>query len=316
MFSRGKRYIYDEDSIQIHELKESIGHKIMAIGKSAIICISIAFILLFIMYKYSETPFTSIYKNKLKHLEIVYNDMEGQLERLENKFAVSFPANDKIYREVLEMDALTDEERLAGIGGYETKLFENVNFSKGISHYYKSIQARVKVQEESFKNISKQANIFDKLHDCIPGIQPVKPAYNIWFSSAFGYRSDPMSHRLKKHNGVDWAGPIGTKIYASADGIVTLVKTSRKGYGNEVVIDHGFGYTTRYAHLHSIAVENGQKVKRGENIGTLGNSGRSTGPHLHYEVRLNKKPLDPMLFYADDLTCEEYDLITGQSAGE
>jgi len=109
--------------------------------------------------------------------------------------------------------------------------------------------------------------------------------------------------------GVDFVGPRKTEIYATADGIVTLAKHSRKGYGNEIVIDHLYGHETRYAHLNEYLVTEGQKVERGQLIGYMGNTGRSTGTHLHYEVRFQRRPINPIYFFADDLSPEEFEQL-------
>ena len=146
-----------------------------------------------------------------------------------------------------------------------------------------------------------------------PSIQPVSLENFYWISSVFGYRIDPIYKHRAMHRGVDFAAAIGTPVYATGDGVVKWTRVASNGYGKEVVIDHGFGYTTRYGHLHEILVHAGQKIKRGNVIGTLGDSGKSTGPHLHYEVRENDRALDPKHYYAEDLSPEEYSEIISLS---
>ena len=143
---------------------------------------------------------------------------------------------------------------------------------------------------------------------CIPAIQPISVKDLLFISSYFGIRTDPFTFLARRHEGIDLVAEIGTKVYATGDGIVTLSKSSRKGYGNEVIIDHSFGYSTRYGHLNEIFVMEGQQVKRGQVIATVGNTGRSTGPHLHYEVRINNHPVNPMYYY-NNLTQEEFSQI-------
>jgi len=142
---------------------------------------------------------------------------------------------------------------------------------------------------------------------CIPAIPPVNPDPSTYrLSSGFGYRSDPFTGRSKRHTGVDFALKPGNPIYATGDGVVESVKYEFFGYGNHVLIDHGFGYKTRYAHLKSISVVEGMKVKRGECIGESGNSGRSSGPHLHYEVIYKDKHINPANYYDLSITTDEY----------
>ncbi len=134
----------------------------------------------------------------------------------------------------------------------------------------------------------------------------------IQVSSFFGKRCDPFIHEEADHYGLDFVAPVGTEVYATGEGTVTLLNISRTGYGNELVINHSFGYSTRYAHLEKFFVSEGEWVKRGQLIGLVGNSGRSTGPHLHYEVRYEGKAVNPAFYYSDDLTDNEFHLLTNK----
>ncbi|WP_367328580.1 M23 family metallopeptidase, partial [Lentimicrobium sp.] len=143
----------------------------------------------------------------------------------------------------------------------------------------------------------------------IPAIQPVSNSDLRRIGSYFGYRTDPFYNVTKFHEGIDFTAPVGTDIYATGDGVVTKVEYSRSGYGNCIVVNHGFGYETLYAHLSKMAVKKGQKVKRGQVIGFVGNTGKSTSPHLHYEVRKGGRAVDPINFFFNDITPEEYALM-------
>jgi murein DD-endopeptidase MepM/ murein hydrolase activator NlpD len=150
---------------------------------------------------------------------------------------------------------------------------------------------------------------------CIPAISPVTTDRSIYrLSSSFGYRTDPFTGRTRRHTGVDFAMKPGVPIYATGDGVVTSVKFELFGYGNQVLIDHGFGYKTRYAHLKTIGVAEGMKVKRGECIGISGNSGRSSGPHLHYEVLYKDRHVNPSNYYDLTITPEEYAAMVQNTA--
>ena len=211
------------------------------------------------------------------------------------------------------MDSLPFSIRSAGIGGYDPyaspmKSFPS-QFFNSLMKKIENLHKQLSIQEESYDEIMMAA--LDKTNRLrhFPGIPPLKCTDHIWISSYFGIREDPFSFFKKVHLGIDFCGPKNTEIYATADGIVTFVKHSRKGYGNEIVVDHGFGHCTRYAHLNSILVENGQKVERGEIIGLMGNTGRSTGTHLHYEVWYLNQPINPLYFFSDDLTPEEFEQL-------
>jgi murein DD-endopeptidase MepM/ murein hydrolase activator NlpD len=153
----------------------------------------------------------------------------------------------------------------------------------------------------------------EKKHNAIPAIRPIAQHNLIMVSSFFGKRFDPFFHEEADHFGLDLVAPVGSEVYATGDGTVTLLNFSRTGYGNELVINHSFGYSTRYAHLEKFFVSEGESVKRGQLIGAVGNSGRSTGPHLHYEVLYEGKPVNPVFYYSDDLTDNEFHLLTSKT---
>jgi murein DD-endopeptidase MepM/ murein hydrolase activator NlpD len=142
-----------------------------------------------------------------------------------------------------------------------------------------------------------------------PSINPISPGDPTWLTSSYGYRNDPFTKRRTAHHGIDLAGPTGLEIHCSGEGTVSIAHVSRYGYGKEVVVNHGYGFTSRYAHLDDIQVKVGQKLKRGEILGTLGNTGRSTGPHLHYEIRKDGHPVNPMYFFYENLSAGEYTLL-------
>jgi murein DD-endopeptidase MepM/ murein hydrolase activator NlpD len=172
---------------------------------------------------------------------------------------------------------------------------------------------RMDIQSRSFRDLLLEADRHSNLMIRKPSIQPISLENFYWISSVFGYRIDPIYKRRAMHRGLDFAAAIGTPVYATGDGVVKRTKVAKNGYGKEVVIDHGFGYTTRYGHLHEILVHVGQKIKRGNVIGTLGDSGRSTGPHLHYEVLENGRAKNPKHYYAEDLSPREYSEIISLS---
>ena len=147
----------------------------------------------------------------------------------------------------------------------------------------------------------------------IPAIFPLKETEIKYISSYFGYRPDPIYKVSKFHSGIDFSAQLGTEAYATGDGVVCNVEKGQWGYGNMVTIDHGYGYKTRYSHLQKAAVRKGQKVKRGQCIGFIGNTGKTTGVHLHYEVLKNNVQIDPINFFYNDLTPDEYEQILQQS---
>jgi murein DD-endopeptidase MepM/ murein hydrolase activator NlpD len=172
------------------------------------------------------------------------------------------------------------------------------------------------IQSNSLENVYKEAVNNQNFLAHRPSIHPISPADPTWLTSSYGYRIDPFTHRRAAHHGIDIAGPLGLKVHATGDGKVVRANKGRWGYGHEVQVDHGYGYLTIYAHMEDILVKVGQEVKRGEVVGTLGNTGRSSGPHLHYEVRQHGRTVNPMYFFYENLTSSEYSLLTSRVARE
>ena len=163
------------------------------------------------------------------------------------------------------------------------------------------------VQSVSYDELIDLATNKEKMVASIPAIQPISNKDLTRTASGWGYRIHPIYKIRKFHYGMDFTAPTGTEIYSTGDGTIELVKSSRRGYGNKIVVNHGFGYKTLYAHLSGFNVRVGQKVKRGDVIGYVGNTGLSTAPHVHYEVHLNNKKVNPINYYFNDLTANEYD---------
>ncbi len=273
-------------------------------------------LLSFLFFIFIGSPIEILLNTKINFLKKEYLTLNNKIDSLELKLHKQIIPSDKYYRELLEVDSLPATVRYAGTGGSESDDLLNYTVTDDLivktNKKVNALEKQLKVQSESFLSIIKSAVYHNKKLNEIPAIQPVKPTKNIWISSRFGSRDDPFTFLKRTHCGIDFVGPTNTKIHATADGTVTLVKESRRGYGKEVVVSHSFGYSTRYAHLNKILVVDGQKVKRGQVIGLMGNTGRSTGTHLHYEVRLNNRPINPGYYYADDVSEEEYNLIVEQ----
>jgi murein DD-endopeptidase MepM/ murein hydrolase activator NlpD len=163
------------------------------------------------------------------------------------------------------------------------------------------------VQSVSYDEIIDLARNKEKMLASIPAIQPISNKDLTRTASGWGYRIHPIYKIRKFHYGMDFTAPTNTEVYSTGDGTIEVLNKSRRGYGNKIIVNHGFGYKTLYAHLNSFNVKQGQKVKRGDVIGYVGSTGLSTAPHLHYEVHLNNKKVNPVNYYFNDLTPEEYD---------
>lgn len=173
---------------------------------------------------------------------------------------------------------------------------------------YEKLKRMLYMQSKSYDAIAKLVESKDKAIECIPSIRPIS-MHGVKISAVFGYRSDPIFRYRAMHEGMDFSGKMGTPIHAAGTGIVEKAEVAFYGYGKTIVLNHGYGYKTLYAHLSSIDVRPGQKVKRGDIIGKLGSTGKSTGPHLHYEVHYRNEPINPINFFSSDMSAEEYDKI-------
>jgi murein DD-endopeptidase MepM/ murein hydrolase activator NlpD len=234
--------------------------------------------------------------------------------------------DNNIYRPTFGLDNIPSSIRDAGFGGIdryahlEKSLYSNilVDCSKSLD----KLLRKVYIQSISFDTIARNSTIIEQMVDCVPAIQPlahVSPR----ITSFFGERTDPIFGDRRSHNGIDLGGHVGEVVFATGNGRVIAVERSfaKTSYGHMVLVDHGFGYKTRYAHLHTITVKKGDLVKRGQQVGTLGNTGKTTAPHLHYEVLMRNKPVDPLNFFVNDIESEDFSIImqlgeTGETIAE
>lgn len=256
-----------------------------------------------------DTPVEQSLKRANAEYMLKYELAQKQISELSNTLATLEAKDNNIYRAIFEADTIPLSIRRGGYGGVDR--YANLRSASNSLTLIKTLRAldeltwRAYIQSRSFDDVVDMAKNKEKMILCVPAIQPINTKDLVRISSFYGFRRDPMRGVPTMHTGIDFAGPIGTPIYSTGDGIVIEAGYSFNGYGNEVIVDHGFGYKTRYAHLHKINVKAGQRVKRAEMIATLGSSGKSTGPHLHYEVIVRGKPVNPINYF-NDMTEEDY----------
>jgi murein DD-endopeptidase MepM/ murein hydrolase activator NlpD len=221
--------------------------------------------------------------------------------------------DDNIYRAIFEADPYPDHKRKLGTGGNPIKFkkYENIEYGELVVEIVQKlelIEKKLSSQSRSFDEVFEITKEKQKMLKAIPSIQPINNRDLTRIASGFGMRMHPIYKILKMHQGMDFTAPVGTEIYATGDGTVEKVGWTG-GYGKTILINHGYGYKTRYAHCSKFKCKKGQKVKRGDHIGYVGNTGQSTGPHLHYEVFKNKRQINPVNFFFNDLSPEEYDKV-------
>ena len=271
--------------------------------------------LLILYSNYFESPKELILKNEVKELEFYYDKLNQDVELLSKILNNIEHRDDNIYRVVLGAEPIEKSVRDAGIGGADR--YADIR-EKGITREdlvvklhekVDKLRRKLYIESKSQDEVVHLAKKKEQLYAAIPAIQPISNKQLIALASGFGWRIHPVYKVKKMHTGIDFAANIGTPIYATADGKIAVVDVKFSGYGKVVEIDHGFGYRTRYAHMHDFAVRTGQNIKRGDLIGYVGNTGLSTAPHLHYEVLINGTQVDPVHYFFNDLTAAEYEKI-------
>jgi murein DD-endopeptidase MepM/ murein hydrolase activator NlpD len=307
-----KKYYYNDHSLAFEEIQVSRSTRIKNILFFSAFMIFISGLAGYLLYYHVLAPEKIMLSKKISCLETEMTRLASSCDSLSLLLAGTYFGRDNYYRIILGIDTLPVTIRTAGSGGFLPPLAFSPEASRSydLKRKFSQLYSKAEIELNSLEMLEKTAVMKNKEHDAIPAIEPIAKDHLIQISSYFGRRFDPFLHEEADHCGLDFVAPVGTKVYATGEGTVTLLKFSRTGYGNELVINHSFGYSTRYAHLEKFFVTEGEWVKRGQLIGLVGNSGRSTGPHLHYEVRYEGKPVNPVFYYSDDLTDDEFHLLT------
>lgn len=297
-----------------YELLQSSGRKVFAKG-IALFLLSVA---AFVGYYWLYTDVAGLKTPKQVLVEKRAAEWQSKLDELSRSIEDNYRIlaelqrrDNRVYRPVFGMEEIPDEVREAGIGGTDRYDYLQMMDPTGIvTPYVRSLDILAKmayVQSRSYDDVAVQAETADEMALCVPTISPVMPdPGRIFLSSSFGYRRDPVYGKTRYHEGIDLAGRIGVPVYVTGNARVTDVGFDYFGYGHFVTVDHGFGYQTRYAHMSQIFVSEGQELRRGDQIGLMGNSGKSTGPHLHYEVIYRGRAVNPYKYVDLEIPQEEY----------
>jgi len=305
------KYKYNPQTLTYEKIKLSTWQKIRRGLTYLVSFILVSIGIVVISYNIFSSPKELMLEREIEYLKDNYKRMNKALAQYENVLSDISERDDNIYRVVFEAEPIPSSIRKAGVGGVnryvELEGYANENVVINTNKRLDQIAKQLYVQSKSYDEVIDLAKNKEHMLASIPAIQPIPNKNLKRMASGFGYRIHPVYKTRKLHTGMDFTSPTGTEIYATGDGKVVTVKKTRRGYGMHIVIDHGFGYTTLYGHMSKFNVRRGQKVKRGDIIGYVGNTGTSTAPHLHYEVIKDGKKINPINFYFNDLTPEEYD---------
>ncbi|HPX04872.1 MAG TPA: M23 family metallopeptidase [Tenuifilaceae bacterium] len=307
------KYRFNPESLSFVREHISIRKRIGRIATYLSASIVVAVIYYIIFSLFFDTPSERGLKREKEELLVHFELLNRRFEQVSAVMEDLQKRDDNIYRVIFEAEPIPSTVREAGIGGVD-RFSELEGLSNGdivieTAKKLDLIAKKAYIQSKSLDELENLAKRKEDMLRSIPAIQPISNNDLKRIASSFGMRIHPFYKVPKMHTGMDFTAPTGTDIYATGDGVVQKVDYSQRGYGNHVVIDHGFGYATLYAHMHSISVRPGQKVKRGSVIGQVGNTGMSVAPHLHYEVHKAGKQINPINYFFNDLTPEEYEKV-------
>jgi murein DD-endopeptidase MepM/ murein hydrolase activator NlpD len=306
------KYYYDSENLAYRKIitktRKKIGVVLLFLVASALFGL-LSFIIL-LNTPYFETPKNKKQAREIENLKLRYAILNKKMDEVEDVIATIEERDNNLYRVYFNASPIPEEERKSGFKEVDRyKDLEGYDNSQLVTNTTKRIDVLRKelaIQSKSLDDILKMAKAKDKLLAAIPAIQPVKNENLKSMVSGFGYRTDPFTKARKMHEGMDFTAKTGTPIYATGDGVVERADNTASGFGNHIVIRHGFGYETLYGHLSKYKCRAGQRIKRGDVIGYVGSTGRSEGPHLHYEVHKNGKVVNPLNFYYGNISAVEY----------
>ncbi|HRP55974.1 M23 family metallopeptidase [Agriterribacter sp.] len=312
------KYYYNTNSLRYEKLVTPLRVKLLRILGFLAGAIVTALIIVVIAFQVIDSPKEMIMRQENNRIKEDYRLLNARVRTMQQQMAELEKRDNHVYREIFEANPIPDSARAKSLEKQqEVQLAESMEDNElaySIAATLDRMMNRIAFQKKSYEEIEAMIRNKEKMLAATPAIQPVSNKDLSRIASGFGYRIDPVYKTVKMHAGLDFAAPQGTPIYATADGVVRLAGNTGNGYGNHIIINHGYGYETLYGHQYRIKAKVGQKVKRGELIGWVGSTGKSTGPHLHYEVRKNKRHIDPIYFFYNDLTPEQFDRIVKMAA--
>lgn len=307
------KYFYNPNSLRYEKLETPLRVKLLRVLGFLSASIVTALIIVSIAYRFFPSANEKRLMKENDALSDNYKILNEKITKLQRSLAELEKRDNEVYRTIFEANPLPDSARAKQQQQLEelqlVLQMDKNELTTSIVQSISNVGARINSQQKSYNEIAGFIKNKEQLLAGTPAIQPVSNKDLNRVASGFGYRVDPVYKTVKFHAGLDFAAPQGVPIYATANGVVKVAGNVGNGYGNHVVVNHGYGYETLYGHMFKVVVRSGRQVKRGEILGYVGSTGKSTGPHLHYEVHKNGRPLDPVYFFYNDLTPEQFDRI-------
>ncbi|MES1217115.1 MAG: peptidoglycan DD-metalloendopeptidase family protein [Bacteroidota bacterium] len=312
------KYYYNTNTLRYEKLETPLRVKMLRIFGFIAAAFVTAAIISFIAFRFVGSPNEKILRNQNERLRDSYRQLNDQIKSMQVELKELENRDNTVYRAIFEANPIPDSARASSLEKQleiiSVESMDDKDLVSSIIGTLDNLSSRMTVQKTSYTEIDGLLKDKEKLLSHTPAIQPVSNKDLNRVASGFGYRIDPVYKTIKFHPGLDFAAPQGTPIYATADGTVTTAGNTGDGYGNHVIISHGYGYETLFGHMVRVKTRKGQTIKRGEVIGWVGSTGKSTGPHCHYEVHKNGQKMDPIYFFYNDLTPEQFDLLLKKAA--
>jgi murein DD-endopeptidase MepM/ murein hydrolase activator NlpD len=312
------KYFYNTNSLRYEKLETPLRVKLLRIFGFFAAAIVTAAIISFFAFRFVGSPNEKLLSLENERLQDKYHQLNDQVKVTQEQMSELVKRDNEVYRAIFEANPIPDSARARALAQeQEIARVENMRSADLVNSIINSLNSLghyISAQKKSYNEIDNILKNKEQLLVSTPAIQPVSNKDLTRVASGFGYRIDPIYKTVKLHAGLDFAAPQGTPIYATANGTVIVAGNTGNGYGNHVVINHGYGYETLYGHMVKVKARVGQQVKRGEVIGYVGSTGKSTGPHCHYEVHKNGQKIDPVYFFYNDLSPEQYDLLLKRAA--
>ncbi|HUQ96021.1 MAG TPA: M23 family metallopeptidase [Chitinophagaceae bacterium] len=304
------KYYYNTHTLRYEKLEVPLRVKLLRVFGFIATALVTSVIISYFAFQFVGSPSEKLLRAENNRLNDRYQSLNGKLQTLQEQMGELERRDNTVYRSIFEADPIPDSARAKVIEKENERArvasIDDGELSYSIQQALATLSQRMKVQAKSYNELSGLIKNKEQLLSATPAIQPVSNQDLNRIASGFGLRIDPIYKTVKMHAGLDFTAPQGTPIYATADGVIKMAGYSEGGYGNHVVINHGYGYETLYGHMVRVKARAGQRIKRGEIIGYVGSTGKSTGPHCHYEVHKNGQKLDPVYFFYNDLGPQQF----------
>lgn len=312
------KYYYNTHTLRYEKLETPLRVKVLRVIGFIAAALVTAMLISFVAFRFIGSPNEKLLRLENERMRDRYRDLNKQLKEIQLQLGELEKRDNDVYRSIFEASPIPDSARAKDLEKKEqiakVDSMEEPDLVKSLLASINNLNNRIRVQKKSFEELTSLMNNKEKILAATPAIQPVSNKDLKRVASGFGYRIDPVYKTVKLHPGLDFTAPSGTPIYATADGTIEWSGNRGDGYGNYVIINHGYGYKTLYGHMYKIKARNGQRVIRGEVIGWVGSTGKSTGAHCHYEVIKNGHKIDPVYFFYNDLTPEQFDRLLKMAA--